>query len=141
MTKIFWDTMLFIYLLEDHPEFAPRVAELAGRMQDRGDRLCTSALAAAEVLAGAERCGDLALRDQYVAYFTSGEIDVLPFDLGATRTFAQLRGHQRIAAPDAIHLACAATAGVDLFVTHDKRLAGKRVPGLRFLTDLGADFW
>jgi predicted nucleic acid-binding protein len=37
---------------------------------------------------------------------------------------------------DAIHLACAAQAGTDLFLTNDKRLVGKFVPGIQFIAGL-----
>lgn len=139
MNRIFWDTMLFIYLFEDHPLFGDRVAHLARQIEVRGDRLCTSALVVGEVLAGAEKSGDLALKSAYMAYFSSGEIEVIPFTLAAAEIFARVRTGQRIAAPDAIQLACAATAGVDLFVTHDKRLGGKQPPGVRFVVDLAQD--
>lgn len=41
-----------------------------------------------------------------------------------------------ITAPDAIQLACAATAGVDLFMTNDDRLSRRLVPGVKFITSL-----
>ena len=53
MTRIFWDTMLFIYLFEGNTLFAPRVQELLDRSFNRGDVLLTSHLALGEVLAGA----------------------------------------------------------------------------------------
>jgi hypothetical protein len=39
-------------------------------------------------------------------------------------------------AADAIQLACAASAGVDLFVTNDNRLHGKHVSGIQFIVPL-----
>lgn len=139
VTRIFWDTMLFIYLLEDHPEHGVRIAAMAHKMAARGDVLCTSALAVAEVLAGVEKAGDAVLKDRCLAFFQTPALVILPFDMRAVPTFASLRGKHKIAAPDAIHLACAATYGVDLFLTQDKRLAGKHVPGVRFLADLTQD--
>ena len=35
-----------------------------------------------------------------------------------------------------IHLACAATAGTDLFLTNDHKLVGKIVPGIQFIAGL-----
>lgn len=34
---------------------------------------------------------------------------------------------------DSIHLACAASAGMDLFLTGDAQLAGIHVPGIQFV--------
>ena len=31
MSRIFWDSMLFIYLLEGHPKFSPRARQLLDR--------------------------------------------------------------------------------------------------------------
>ncbi len=45
MSRIFWDTMLFIYFFEDHPVYAERVQQLLERSYRRGDRLFTSYLA------------------------------------------------------------------------------------------------
>jgi predicted nucleic acid-binding protein len=37
---------------------------------------------------------------------------------------------------DAIHLASAAQAGTELFLTNDKNLIGKVVPGIHFIASL-----
>ena len=38
--------------------------------------------------------------------------------------------------PDAIQLACAAAAAIDLFITNDDRLSRKHVPEVKFVTSL-----
>ncbi len=58
MSRIFWDTMLFIYLLEDHPYPQRESAELLARAHRRGDSLYTSHLALGEIMAGVERSPD-----------------------------------------------------------------------------------
>ena len=40
-------------------------------------------------------------------------------------------------APDAIQLACAAAARMDMFITNDRRLSGKNVAGIHFIQSLG----
>lgn len=50
MSRIFWDTNLFIYLLEGRGKAAERVTALRERMRERGDQLCTSTLTLGEVL-------------------------------------------------------------------------------------------
>ena len=44
MSRVFWDTNLFVYLVEDRGERAEQVAALRRRMIERGDELLTSAL-------------------------------------------------------------------------------------------------
>ena len=53
MSRVYWDTMLFIYWLEENPQFGKRVDAIWSRMQERDDQLITGALALGEVLAGA----------------------------------------------------------------------------------------
>ena len=55
MSLVYWDTMLFAYLLEAHPQFKVRVSQIAHRMEERGDTLCTSVFTVGEVLAGPSR--------------------------------------------------------------------------------------
>jgi len=135
MSRIYWDTMLFIYLLEGHPSFSPRARQLLDRAYNRGDSLYTSCLALGEVMAGAEKSPKpqkaLDLRQTILEMgFTC-----LPFDGGAVAPFSRLRAKERIKVADAIHLACAASAGIDLFLTGDKQLAKLDVPGIQFIAD------
>jgi len=60
----------------------------------------------------------------------------VPFTLETADRYAQIRGAAGIAPADAIHLASAAQAGTDLFLTNDKRLVGKIVPGIQFIASL-----
>src|SRR5439155_20387518 len=50
--------------------------------------------------------------------------------------YARLRRDRSLRAPDAIQLACAATAGVDLFITNDTRLHSTKVAGIQFIVPL-----
>ncbi len=55
MSRVFWDSMLFIYLIENNPLYFNRCRYLLERSYDRGDKLYTSHLVLGEVLAGAEK--------------------------------------------------------------------------------------
>lgn len=135
MSRIFWDSMLFIYLLEDHPAFSVRARQLLARSRRRGDSLFTSYLALGEVLAGAEKSAQpmkaVALRQS----FDEMGFSYLPFDEGAVAPFSRLRGRQNVKIADSIHLSCAASAGIDLFLTGDKQLTKLDVPGIQFIAD------
>lgn len=136
MSLVYWDTMLFAYLFEGHPEFKPRVAQIAHRMEERGDTLCTSVFTVGEVLAGPSRTQRWDEVSKLRALFRSPELRLLEFKLSTAEIFAEIRGRAGVSSGDAIHLACAAEARVDLFLTHDKRLAKKIVPGIQFIATL-----
>ena len=61
---------------------------------------------------------------------------ILPFDAACAPRYAAIRADRTIKAPDAIQLACAAAAGVDLFITNDDRLSRKHVPDVKFIASL-----
>lgn len=135
MSRIFWDTNLFIYLIEDYGELSERVVALRKRMLSRNDQLYTSALTLGEVLVKPTEGGSEDLRRQYEAAIVSGAI-VIPFNVEAARLYATVRQDRNIRPPDAIQLACAAHARMDLFITNDDRLSEKTIPGIQFVTSL-----
>jgi uncharacterized protein len=135
MSRIFWDTNLFIYLFENYGSFSLTVAGLRKKMLARGDQLLTSSLSVGEILVKPMEQGDLDLCAQYENAIVASSI-LLPFDLRAARVYALLRADRTLRPPDAIQLACAASAGVDLFVTNDARLHAKQVNGIQFIVPL-----
>ena len=141
MSRIYWDSMLFIYWLEDNPRFAERVQTIHSRMKDRGDQLITSAFTCGEVLAGAYRVGAARVADHSRRLLLTVISEVVPFTLETSEQYARIRGMLGVAPADAIHLACAAQAGTDLFLTNDKRLTGKFVQGIQFIATLDTQFF
>ena len=64
---------------------------------------------------------------------------MVPFAVETADHYARIRGSTKIASPDAIHLACAASAGTDLFLTNDKNLVGRVIPGIQFIAGLDSN--
>ena len=140
MSRVYWDTMLFIYWLEENPQFGKRVDTIWSRMQERNDRLITGALAFGEVFAGAYKRGANRERIREVkAALEDAVSEVIPFTIETADLFGRIKGSLNIPSADAIHLACAASAGTDLFLTNDKRLAGKVIPGIQFIAGLDSN--
>jgi predicted nucleic acid-binding protein len=140
MSRIFFDTNLFIYLLEDTGENGSRVSDLVQRISERRDDLLTSTLTLAEVLVKPVSMGDFAWADRYEKLLNSPGVSVLTFDRASARIFAQIRQDKTVTPPDAIQLSCAASAKCDLFITNDDRLSRKTVPGIQFITSLDRAF-
>ena len=109
-------------------------------MRERNDQLITGALALGEVLAGAYKRGADRQRIQDVrAALGSAVSEVIPFTADAADLFGQIKGSRKIPSADAIHLACAATAGTDLFLTNDKNLVGRVIPGIQFIAGIDSN--
>ncbi len=135
MSRIFWDTNIYVYLFEDYGEFSKQAAGLRSRMLIRGDQLMTSALTLGEILVKPMELGETEICAQYEQAITATSL-LLPFDLNAAKAYAALRQDRTLRPPDAVQLACAAAAGCDLFVTNDRRLHAKTVPGIQFIASL-----
>jgi uncharacterized protein len=141
MSRIYWDSMLFIYWLEDNPEFAKRVDAIYSRMKERRDQLITGAFTFGEVLAGAYRKRGQQATDELQRSLQNLVAEVVPFTIATAGHYARIRAIHGVTPADGIHLASAAQAGTDLFLTNDKRLAGKIVTGIQFIASLDTQFF
>ena len=118
---VFWDTNLFIYLWEDSTATA-RVEKLSAWQRRERAEVATSTLTVGEILVHPLRQARADIANVFRDIFS--QLRVIPYDLDAALLFAQLRAdHPALKPPDAIQLACAAVASVDLFVTNDRRLS------------------
>ena len=136
MSRIFWDTNLFIYLFEDYGTLSKEVGQLRSKMLARGDQLLTSTLTLGEILVKPTERNEPELCVKYEQAISTAAT-MIPFDVKAAKVYAGLRSERSLRAPDAIQLACAANANVDLFITNDERLQGKHVDGIQFIVPLG----
>jgi len=135
MSRIFFDTNVFIYMFEGLEPNRTRMLEIRRRMLERGDRLVTSAMTLGELLVKPTKLGQVSLIEQYDRAVRSAA-QVINFDAQVAWRFASLRATHNIRSADAIQLACAAHAGVDLFLTNDQRLHYFNIPGIGFITPL-----
>jgi predicted nucleic acid-binding protein len=136
VSRIYWDSMLFIYILEGNPTFGPKTRAILNGMIKRGDSLCTSVFTVGEVLTGPRKAGSQSGVDAIKSFFASGSVDLLPFTSETADRCSAIRAGMRVRQADAIHLATASAANVDLFFTNDGPLRKLPVPGIRFFADL-----
>jgi predicted nucleic acid-binding protein len=128
--------MLFAYFLEGNPVFGPMVRKIHQDMILRGDTLCTSVFCLGELLTGPRKDGSVSGVDAVQRFFKSGAVEVLPFTSETADRFSQIRASLGVHPADAIHLASAAVAGVELFLTNDKKLLRLQIPGIHFISGL-----
>jgi len=128
--------MLFIYLLEGNPKYGGRVQRMHEAMLRRGDILCTSIFTVGEVLTGPRKRNDVAGINGLKKFFDSKDVEILPITIEAADRYSMIRAETRVSQADGIHLATAAAAGVDLFITNDEKLRALTIQGIRFFADL-----
>ncbi len=135
MSRIFWDTNVFIYFLEAQDKLGPIARSLRQRMMERGDQLVTSAMTLGEILVKPQGELNLAICRKYEETLKATSV-IVPFDIEAARHYSEIRQNRGVKGPDAIQLSCAAAAKVDLFITNDDRLQKLHVPGIQFIVPI-----
>ena len=131
------DTSIFIYLIEEAPQWLPLVRSIFASATNGERVLVTSELTLLEVLVVPYRTGDLSLAERYEALLTrSRGLTMVNIERNQLRAAAQLRARYRLRTPDALQVAAALTARCSTFLTNDRRLP--QIGGLRVvqLSDL-----
>jgi predicted nucleic acid-binding protein len=128
--------MLFIYWLEAHPVHGPQVEQIHRRIEKRQDTLCTSVFTVGEILTGAYKTNRITEAQRIREFFESGVVLVFPFDMKTAGRYAEIRANNNVSPADAIHLASASLAGVDVYLTNDKGIRKLLIPGIQFIAGL-----
>ncbi len=136
--RIYLDTNLFIYAIEQVMPFAPQVQPLFQAADQGTVMLVTSLLTLAETLVMPYRREDEKLVSVYRELLTlppSG-LTVVPLNATILEEAARLRALiPSLHLPDAIHLSTAQSERCDLFVTNDSRLKAATDPTVVLLSD------
>ena len=136
MSLVYWDTMLFIYWLEAHPQHGKQVERIYQRMAQRGDQLCTSVFTLGEILVGVYKAGWTTEVQKIREYFESGEVRLLAFNTETADRYARIRAEYKVSPADAIDLATASVAKVDVYLTNDAGLKKLVIEGIQFIAGL-----
>jgi uncharacterized protein len=137
VTRVYWDSMLFIYMLEGDRTFGPKVRRILSEIVRRGDTvISTSVFSIGEILTGPRKRGSISGVDAVKSYFSSGAIEILPFTEATADKYSVIRAASRVSQADGIQLASAAEAETDIFFTNDAALRKLSVSGIKFFADL-----
>jgi len=128
--NVYPDSMLWIYFFERTPQFYAATHAFMERSQAAHSRFLSSHLILAEVLVVPKRDQDLFTATRYRRYFLSSAVNLIPFGIDTAERFADIRATTRAKPADALHLALAASAGTDYFVTTDTKLHGLNIGGI-----------
>lgn len=126
------DTAIFIYLIEEHPQYLRPVLPLF-EAADAGRReLATSGLTLLEVLVVPYRRRNLAIAERYEVLLTrSRGVRLVELTRDQLRAAAQLRAASGAKTPDALQIVAAMSAGCRTLVTDDRRMP--QISGLRII--------
>jgi uncharacterized protein len=118
--RVYLDSVLAIYLIEQNPQFAPAVEEwLLANPCD----VVVNELSRMECLIVPICKNDAALIADFENFFHSHVADVIPLTRPVFDRAIQIRAQTKFKTPDALHLAAAMEAGCDVFLTNDRQLA------------------
>ena len=124
------DTAPIIYMLEDHPELAPRYAGFFERAQASYYELTISTITLAEVLTGPMRIGNEALARRYRDALTKPPVwRVVEVTAAIAERAARIRSRSRLRLPDAIQMATALETSSVALVTRDRDFSGLEALG------------
>jgi predicted nucleic acid-binding protein len=135
VSRIFFDTNIFIYMFEGLEPARSQMLGIRRRMLERGDQIITSTMTLGELLVKPTKLGQVSLIEQYDRAIRS-TTQTVNFDAQVAWRFASLRATHNLRSADTIQLACAAHVGVDLFLTNDRRMHSLNIPGIGFITPL-----
>lgn len=125
----FWDTNIFIYLIEENPLYLNQVYKLLDFLEKNEYEIITSTLTLGEILTKPYKDNRLDLVETYKAFFS--EMELIELNSEIASLFAKIRADYKIKTPDAVQLASAVYAKADLFVTNDDGLNRFKSEGCR----------
>ncbi|MGB6334785.1 MAG: PIN domain-containing protein, partial [Thermoanaerobaculia bacterium] len=117
------DTAVFIYFIEEHPDYLPLVEALFQAVDEERLQAVTSTLTLLETLVVPYRTANVALAESYETILGhSRGLQLLDIDRRLSRYAAQLRAALGLKTPDALQIAAALGSGCTAFVTNDRAL-------------------
>lgn len=141
MSRIYWDTMVFAYLLEGNAEFGPQTRAAYEAITGRGDTICTSVFTLGELLVLPKKRGDQRVISAITGFMQSGQVELLPFTANTAEQYSEVRAASRLKAADAIHVATAQLAQVGFFLTNDREIQKQKMFGIPYFVGLDGRFF
>ena len=133
---IYIDTNIWIYAYENNANFGELARQVLGQARSKQHQLAGSLYVLGELLVAPTYQQREFTLAAYRRLFASTQVELLPYTSRALETYVQLRALRRLKPMDALHLATAADAGVNIFVTEDTRLLSESVRGISRIVNL-----
>lgn len=126
------DTNLFIYAIEQHPEFWELAKSVLDLIEDGEAEAVASTISLTEILTKPVREGNYQLETDYRALFYHfPNLQVVPVDIPVAERASFIRAKHGIRTPDALIIASVIEAGAKLFISNDEQL--KKITDIQVL--------
>lgn len=119
-SKVYIDTPVLIYTLENHPDFYPVLKQLWAKFENNQVSIASSELIITEALVSPLRSGNIVSIANYEQLIFHAGINLIPIDRSILLAATKLRVKYKLKTPDAIHAATALSIGCNRFITNDK---------------------
>lgn len=126
--RVYFDTNIVIYFIEQPAGWGQRASTRVSKLQANRDQFVVSDLTRMECRVGPIKAKDPITLAQFDAFFQALEVEVLLLTTAIIDRATLIRAQRGYSLPDALHLAAAAEAGCDVFLTNDTRLSN--FPGI-----------
>ena len=136
MARIYLDANVYIYYFDAHPRFGPIAEDLLKRLVANNDTIVSSCFCVGEVLVRPVLLQQEFNIARISRFFRLPGILMVDLPVDSALFYAKIRANSRVKAMDALHLACAAHAGCDVFLTNDKDLLGLDILGIGQIASL-----
>jgi len=131
------DTMVFIYLFEDHPTFGDLCENLFNQIKDGLFSAIVTPITAAEVLVKPLKMGQLSIADNYRnAIRNMPNLSNIKFDAEIGFMAGSLRAKYALLLPDLFQVAAALTQPANALITNDRDIQRVQETEVFLLSDL-----
>ncbi len=131
------DTMVFIYLFEDHPTFGDLCENLFNQIKDGLFSAIVTPITAAEVLVKPLKLGQLSIADNYRnAIRNMPNLSNIKFDAEIGFMAGSLRAKYALLLPDLFQVAAALTQPANALITNDRDIQRVQETEVFLLSDL-----
>lgn len=131
--KIALDTSIWIYHLQEHPEYFSTTHQLLSNLESRHYQAVFSVIGLTELLTKPKKLNNRKIVNAYIDFLNQYEnLTIINVDRIIAEEAAELRARYNLRTPDAIHVATAIVERAAVFITNDNRL--KQVKEVKVMT-------
>ncbi len=123
--KLFIDTSVFIYLLEDHPLYSSKIINLFDYCQKHHIELTTSSISFMEFCVKPYEQNKTEVIEHFKELLIDMDITLYTVNIEIAEIAAKLRAEYKLKSMDALQIAVKKYSESDRIVNNDKELSGK----------------